>query len=197
MDKNFWIKQILKNIYKLYVNSLKIDIMGYRPDHSIYLFWHNKLFCLLRVLKGKKGKVLISPSNDTKAVRYIVRSYGFEIIESSYRKDRFRGAIEILKTYKNNLSIGITPDGPLGPKNKIKVELFDLLKKLNANLTLVGVGYRNYIEFNSWDRFQLPLPFSKVFVIFSNYHISEFNNVNELEDELNKINNWAEKIVRL
>ncbi len=177
--------------------TLKIEVLGYRPDYSVYLFWHNKIFPLLRVLKGKKGKVLISPSKDGKIASYIVRSYGFEVIESSYRKDRFKGAFEIIKAYNSKLSIGIIPDGPLGPRHKIKPELFKLLKKLNANITLIGVGYKKFITFESWDRFELPLPFTKVFVIFSNYHINEFEDENSLERELSKLNTWAEKIAKI
>ncbi|MEO0151766.1 MAG: DUF374 domain-containing protein [candidate division WOR-3 bacterium] len=184
----------LKILYKLYVKTLRIYTLGYKPEHSIYLFWHNKMFPLLRVLKGKKGKVLISPSRDGKIASYIVKSYGFDVIESSYRKDRFKGALEILRSYKEGLSIGIIPDGPLGPRYKMKPELFNLLKKLNANLTLIGVGYKNYLEFNSWDRFQLPSPFSKVFVMFFNCNINNFENIQELEKKLNELNKWAEEI---
>ena len=188
----------IKFIYKVYVMTLKIEVVGYRPDYSIYLFWHNKIFPLLRVLKGKKGKVLISPSRDGKIASHIVRSYGFGVIESSYRKERFKGAFEIIKTYKKDkLSVGIIPDGPLGPRHKIKPELFKLLKKLNANITLIGVGYKKFITFKSWDKFELPLPFSKVFIIFSNYQINEFENETLLEKELIKLNNWAEKIAKI
>jgi lysophospholipid acyltransferase (LPLAT)-like uncharacterized protein len=176
--------------------TLRIEVLGYRPDHSVYLFWHNKIFPLLRVLKGKKGKVLISPSRDGKIASYIVRSYGFEVIESSYRKDRFKGALEIIKTYNLKLSLGIIPDGPLGPRYKVKPELFKLLKKLNANITLIGVGYKKFITFKSWDKFELPLPFSKVFIIFSNYNINEFESETSLSEELIKLNKWAKKIAR-
>ncbi len=188
---------MLKLLYKLYVNTLKIQTLGYKPDHNIYLFWHSKIFPLLRVLKGKKGKILISPSRDGKIASGIVRSYGFDVIESSYRKERFKGAIEIIRTYKSSLSLGIVPDGPLGPKHKIKSELFNVLKKLNADLTLVGVGYKNYIKFRSWDEFELPLPFSKVFVLFYNCSINDFENLEDLEKALIKINEWAEKLVKI
>ncbi len=188
---------MLKLLYKFYVNTLKIKTLGYKPDHSIYLFWHNKIFPLLRVLKGKKGKILISPSKDGKIASSIVKSYGFDVIESSYRKERFKGAIEIIRTYKSGLSLGIVPDGPLGPKYKIKVELFNVLKKLNANLTLVGVGYKSYIKFRSWDEFELPIPFSKVFVLFYNCNINDFENLEDLEKTLIKINEWAEKLVKI
>ncbi|MCS7245076.1 MAG: DUF374 domain-containing protein [candidate division WOR-3 bacterium] len=183
--------------YRLYLKTLKIETLGRKSEHSIYLFWHNKIFALLEALKDKKGKVLISPSREGKIASKIVRSYGFEVIESSYRKERMKGAIEIVRTYKSGLSVGIVPDGPLGPRNKIKLELFNLLKKLSANITLVGVGYSKYIELNTWDKFQIPLPFSKVFVMFANYHIDKFNSVNELEEELNNINFWAQEIAKI
>lgn len=184
-------------LYRLYLKTLKIETLGEKLEHSIYLFWHNKIFALLEALKDKKGKVLISPSREGKIASKIVRSYGFEVIESSYRKERIKGAMEIIRTYKGGSSVGIVPDGPLGPRNKIKVELFNLLKKLSANITLVGVGYSRYIELNTWDKFQVPLPFSKVFVMFANYHIDKFNSVNELEEELNNINFWAQEISKI
>ncbi len=179
---------ILKLTYKLYLSTIRVRIHGEKHPNAIYLFWHNKLFVLPKALKGIKGAVLVSPSRDGRIASYIVRDFGFDIIESSYRKRRLKGALEIVKRYRMGESVGITPDGPLGPKYRIKQELYNLLRKLECNVVLVGVRYSRFVALNSWDEFQIPFPFTKADVILERFHINDFASKEDLERKLVEIN---------
>ncbi len=60
----------------------------------------------------------------------------------------------------------ITVDGPMGPRHKAKDGAFLLAQKANAKIMPVRLNMENSYAFPSWDKFQIPLPFSKVEVFF-------------------------------
>ena len=54
----------------------------------------------------------------------------------------------------NNV-IGITPDGPRGPNQKLKEGIVSLLKKTNATIIPLSYSAKFNFKLNSWDKFLL------------------------------------------
>jgi len=63
-------------------------------------------------------------------------------------------------------SLAFTPDGPKGPACKIKEGMVYLAKLTGLPIVLISARVGHEIVFNSWDRFRLPLPFSRIEVIY-------------------------------
>ena len=78
-------------------------------------------------------------------------------------------ALGIMVDYaKNESSIAVTPDGPRGPARKLKAGAVITAKKSGLPLVLVGIGFQKKRKLlKSWDKFEIPLPFSKTKVIYS------------------------------
>ena len=53
-------------------------------------------------------------------------------------------------------------DGPTGPPRVIKPGLILLAQKTSAAIVAGYISYENPWVFNSWDRFMIPKPFSRV-----------------------------------
>jgi lysophospholipid acyltransferase (LPLAT)-like uncharacterized protein len=62
---------------------------------------------------------------------------------------------------------GHIADGPTGPPRVIKPGLIALAQKTGAAISNAYVYYENPFVFNSWDRFMVPKPFSRVVLSFS------------------------------
>ncbi len=73
------------------------------------------------------------------------------------------GMIEHLKTHGFGAHI---LDGPRGPIGKVKAGAIKMAQEADALVVPVYVQAENAWFFNSWDRFMLPKPFSKVTLIF-------------------------------
>lgn len=58
----------------------------------------------------------------------------------------------------------VTVDGPKGPAKKVKTGILTMAKQANAVIIPYTVKSSRYIEFKSWDLFQLPYPFSRIVV---------------------------------
>jgi Kdo2-lipid IVA 3' secondary acyltransferase len=67
---------------------------------------------------------------------------------------------------REGYDIGITPDGPRGPKYKIQPGIIKLAQLTGAAIMPVHIRYSRAIHFKTWDGFMLPLPFAKVTIIF-------------------------------
>jgi lysophospholipid acyltransferase (LPLAT)-like uncharacterized protein len=67
---------------------------------------------------------------------------------------------------KEGRDVGITPDGPRGPKYQLQPGIIKLGQLTGGTIVPVRVLYSHALRFKTWDEFMLPLPFSKVTMIF-------------------------------
>jgi len=163
-------------IYYFYSKTLRIRFFGnknYFPDkirkseNSIFCFWHSQIFPLIFTHRNKKIGVLVSRHRDGEIISKILKTFKFNVARGSFQKKGEIGFLTLRKFLKKGLNVAITPDGPRGPRWVFKEGAIFLSKETNKKIVLVGTGYSKFIEFKSWDKFKLPLPFSKVSIYIS------------------------------
>jgi lysophospholipid acyltransferase (LPLAT)-like uncharacterized protein len=138
----------------------------------IYAFWHENMLVPARQYGPSGAQVMISRSADGQLIAEMCRRFGLTTVHGSSDREkapsgrpRSRGGAEALLQIvrgggKNH--VVITPDGPLGPRRKIKSGLTYLAARTGMPLVAVGFAYARCWRFNSWDRFAVPKPFSRV-----------------------------------
>jgi lysophospholipid acyltransferase (LPLAT)-like uncharacterized protein len=95
------------------------------------------------------------------------------------------GFKRIINGLKNGLSLGITPDGPRGPTQKINGELIRIASISGAAILPTSYGVSRRKQLNTWDRFVIPLPFSKLAFVFDDEVIRVSKNIDE--DEIKRL----------
>jgi len=181
---------ILLLIYYFWVNTLRIFVDEEQgKENRVYLFWHRKMFPLFYTHRKRKISVLVSSHQDTLLVRKILKKMGFKIITGSSSKGGAKAAFEILKSFRKGWSIALTPDGPKGPRDRVKKSTLELLRVLDCSICLVGVGYRRKVIIPSWDRFEIPLPFTECYIILREI---DPKRVEEIETGLKRVTEEAE-----
>lgn len=75
--------------------------------------------------------------------------------------------VELAHYVKTGHDIGITPDGPRGPKYHMNMGVIKLAQLTGGKLMPVHIRYDKAFTFKTWDGFQLPLPFSGVEIEFA------------------------------
>ena len=140
------------------------------PDHSescIYLFWHEYILLPVSARGNCRVSMLVSQHRDADLLREAGRFLGFSVIRGSSR----RGAITALRGMlreRGSMNLGITPDGPVGPRRQMARGPVYLASKLGMPLVCVGLGYdRPWRIRKAWDQFAIPRPFSRVRAIMS------------------------------
>jgi lysophospholipid acyltransferase (LPLAT)-like uncharacterized protein len=74
--------------------------------------------------------------------------------------------LELTTWAEHGCDVAITPDGPRGPRYVVQPGAISLAEL--TGLPIIPVCYRSSwkMQAGSWDRFQIPLPFARVEVVF-------------------------------
>ena len=197
---------ILYYLLKIIFLTLDVRIMGAEDKidgKKSYVcgMWHNKLLVILLCLKKlKKRAGLASPSKDGELISVPLERMGYRMVRGSSGKESVKSLVQIIKLVKNEgYSLGTPLDGPKGPVYEVKPGMIYAAQKSGKQLVLVGGAYsKKWIFSKTWDKFQLPKPFSKVVCIVGEpidvpkdidpKDYSEF-----IKEKLNELNDLAEK----
>lgn len=197
-------------ILSIYLKTLRIEKGEILKVKKIYeeginpviAFWHSKMFAGWYINRSNKSAALVSKSNDGELLTRILRNWDYKITRGSSHKGGKEALGEMIDLIEKGYTLCITPDGPTGPPLKMKAGCVIAAKKTSVPLVLLGIGYSRKIKLNSWDRMEIPFPFSKVVVIVEDpIHINKeltYDQTSQIiinaEKILNKINYRAEKI---
>ena len=129
----------------------------------IFACWHGELLMLPYLYKHYRkvphAKVLISPHFDGKLISKTVKYFGLETITGSSNKNAARTLIRAIKSLKGGYDIGITPDGPKGPRMEVADGIIMMAQKTKSKIVLIKLRPTKFWQLNSWDKFIIPKPF--------------------------------------
>ncbi|NPA15774.1 MAG: lysophospholipid acyltransferase family protein, partial [Deferribacteres bacterium] len=170
--KNWLAVNLLPPLASLYYRSLSVtevnrsvrDGISERYGKAIYAFWHNRFFPLIMENRGSGVVVLVSQSRDGDLIDAVLRRFGFNTVRGSSSKGAVSALKALVKEIERGRSVAIMPDGPRGPRYEVKEGVVALSRLTGVPIVPVSVVYSSYWELNSWDRFMIPRPFSKVVI---------------------------------
>ena len=116
--------------------------------------------CLYKYYRKKPhAKVLISPHFDGELISRTIKYFGLGTLVGSSDKNPARVLLQAIKTIKEGYDIGITPDGPKGPRHEVADGIVIMAQKTKAKVILVEVKPTKFWQLGSWDKFRIPKPF--------------------------------------
>ena len=192
---------LLYYVLRIISSTLKIEITNkYEIDMQkphIYGFWHSKLFITPIFFRNVEKKLAMSsPTKDGELISVPLEKMGYILVRGSSDKKSISSTISLLKYLKKGYSIGTPLDGPKGPKEEPKKGLLYLSQKTSVPLVLVGISYsKKWILKKTWDKFEIPKPFSKVKIFLSEpITISDKDDLDKfIENKCNEQHNLLEK----
>ncbi len=144
-----------------------------REFHAVIpVYWHQHLVFGVRALFDLRGDglrpgFLISPSVDGTAPAMFVEKLGGHVIRGSSSHTGARALRDFYETIvKQQISPAITPDGPKGPAHDFKPGAVMLAQLSGKPILPISIAASHTIRFRTWDRFELPLPFSRVVIAY-------------------------------
>lgn len=166
-----------------YTNKKKFHAPSHISEEpTIFACWHGELLMLPYLYSHYRtkphAKVLISPHFDGLLISKTIRFFGLGTLAGSTDKGAARVLIQGIKAIKEGYDIGITPDGPKGPRHSVSDGLIVMAQKTNAKIMLVEIKPTKYWQLNSWDKFTIPKPFGII-----NYYASELIDLSGMEIE--------------
>ena len=133
--------------------------------------WHQQFFSGVRHFqnyKDFKPSLMISQSKDGKIVAGVAERSGWTPVRGSSSKGGMTALKNMIANLKKSKLSAHILDGPRGPCGVVKPGVIRLAHATNAAIVPFYVSAENAWHFNSWDKFLLPQPFSKVTIRFGN-----------------------------
>jgi len=125
-----------------HVNRERMEQARQRAGSMIACFWHGRLLLMPFAVKGVRAKVLISRHRDGEFIARVIRFFGLDTVRGSHRKGGVTSIREMITAMSEGWNIAITPDGPKGPKERIKEGLLELAKISQKPILPVSYGAR-------------------------------------------------------
>lgn len=134
---------------------------------TLAAFWHGRILVMPFAWHGRAPfHMLISSHIDGRLIAGAVSHFGIEWIAGSSSDGGGAALRSMLRHLKAGDGVGITPDGPDGPAMRAKPGIVVAARLAHASVLPVSYATRWRRILGSWDRFHLPLPFSRGVMIY-------------------------------
>ena len=134
--------------------------------NKIYLLWHEYIPLAVYLRGNCNARLLVSQHRDADILSAMSVRLGFDFVRGSTHRGASAAIRELLAIGASG-NIGITPDGPRGPRRVFSQGAIFLASKLRMPLVAMGFGYDRPWRLRSWDRFAVPRPFSRSRLVLS------------------------------
>lgn len=135
----------------------------------IFAIWHNRLATVMafwteirRRQPGLKLGALVSASRDGGLLAATLQHFDVQPVRGSSSRRGAQALREAVSLVEAGYCVAITPDGPRGPKYKAHPGIVALAQLTGRPIVPAGCSIHPRKTLQSWDSFQVPLPFSRV-----------------------------------
>ncbi len=132
----------------------------------VFVFWHDQLLPLAHVHREEGVVVLVSEHADGEYIARILERQGFGTARGSSTRSGARGLRGLVRALRAGNDVAITPDGPRGPRHRFKEGALMAARLTDHPIVPLAAGASAAWRFDSWDRFMVPRPFSRVRVAY-------------------------------
>jgi hypothetical protein len=151
-------------------NSSLFENYRRNNNQSVIAFWHGSMLVgwfLHRPHSGGPVAALVSQSEDGEILSSTLSRWGYVMIRGSSHVGGKEAMQLMVDAITRGNALCITPDGPTGPRHQMKMGAVRAAQRAHVPLFLVGIAANRKKILKSWDRFEIPLPFSNVSVWYS------------------------------
>lgn len=143
--------------------------VAHHPKGAVVIAcWHEQMIAFLSSHAWSfPYMAMASRSKDGEYAAFVCAKMGFIPVRGSSRKrGKEKGGKEAIEIYINNMNEGgrggITIDGPKGPRHTCKPGIV-MIAQQTGSMIVPGAAFAQWqYAFNSWDKFKVPLPFSRI-----------------------------------
>ena len=131
------------------------------PGRYILCFWHSRFFLMPYSYPGPRIVVLSSNHRDAEALVRLLRKFGIEQARGSTTSGGLTGMRQILRKVEDGCDVGLTPDGPKGPRRRVQPGVVAVARFTGLPIVPVAFSATPSRRLRTWDRTLLPKFFSR------------------------------------
>jgi len=167
-----------------FVNREKRDQLQADNKNFIYAFWHGRQFLL--VYNHRKNGIVLpaSESRDGEIQAGILSRFGYGVVRGSSKRKGDRAALGLVDALRKGKNIALAVDGPRGPVYEVKQGVTYLSGKLDKVIIPVSTSAKRFwILEKIWDKYLLPVPFTRGVIVYGEPIIVKGTAEEELESK--------------
>jgi lysophospholipid acyltransferase (LPLAT)-like uncharacterized protein len=141
------------------LEHLHFEGSGRRP---IMAFWHGRVLTATYYFRRRGIVVMISENFDGEWIARIIEQFGFRTSRGSSSRGGRRALLQLKREMERGRPSGFAVDGPRGPARHAQPGAIWLAKLTGHPVVPFHMEASSYWSLKSWDRTQIPRPFSTV-----------------------------------
>jgi lysophospholipid acyltransferase (LPLAT)-like uncharacterized protein len=171
------IKRLLPIAVTMLARTLRFSRSGDPvPSRAVVMFWHGRMLPGWYAMRRTHPIALVSQSKDGNLLASVLAFWGYKLARGSSKKSGMEALNKAMGAIRSNEAdtLVITPDGPRGPRHVYKRGAFLAARELSLPLYMLEIECPSKQILKSWDRFEVPLPFSRVCIRAIKLSVEDF-----------------------
>ena len=130
----------------------------------IFAFWHGRILAATYFWRDHGIVVMISENFDGEWIARIIRRFGYGTARGSTSRGGPLALAQMRRAVRSGRPAGFAVDGPRGPSRSVQPGAVWLARRTGSPILPFHIEAERYWSVRSWDRTQVPRPFSRVAV---------------------------------
>jgi len=162
-----FIKGLSLTIRTRFSGDASVQEMLNSKSPFVLAFFHGRQFLLVHQLRHWPNTIMTSISYMGEIQARVLKMFGYITIKGSSSKGGTRVLVEMVNNVRRGRIGTFAVDGPRGPYGEVKPGAVFTAKKLGVPVIPVSTSaWPSLLIENAWDRYLLPVPFSRALVHF-------------------------------
>jgi lysophospholipid acyltransferase (LPLAT)-like uncharacterized protein len=132
----------------------------------VLVLWHGEMLPLLYYHRNRQISVLVSEHGDGEIIARILQAFGFRLIRGSTSRGAARALIAVDRELRAGFDVGLTPDGPRGPRHSVAPGALLAAHRAGVALMPLAASASRCWQLGSWDRFMIPKQIALVTIAY-------------------------------
>ncbi|MHB9155945.1 MAG: lipopolysaccharide heptosyltransferase II [Endomicrobiales bacterium] len=145
----------------------EINPSPWKERKAVFAFWHGEQFIPCYRHRNQDVAIMSSLSRDGEIQSGILSRLGYVPVRGSSTRGGEKALVETIRLVKRGRSAAFAVDGPRGPYRRVKPGILSVARKTGRPVIPVSsASKRSTIFSKAWDRYELPLPFSRSVIAY-------------------------------
>jgi lysophospholipid acyltransferase (LPLAT)-like uncharacterized protein len=131
----------------------------------VMAFWHGRILPATFYFRRRGIVVITSENFDGEWIARIIERFGYGTARGSTSRGAKRAMLQLVRAMKAGRAAGFTLDGPRGPARVAQAGAVWLASASGNPVLPFHLEASSYWSLRSWDRTQIPKPFSTVALV--------------------------------
>ncbi len=151
---------------------------------SVVVFWHGEILPVAWAHRNRGLAALISRHADGEIIARIVEGLGYSTARGSTTRGGVRALLETARMVRDGITVGFTPDGPLGPPHSFAPGALIVAQRTGTPVIALSASATRSWRLRSWDRHLVPKPFATVTIRYSGLEYVRTERTRDVAEEV-------------